>query len=361
MNIRDMLRKKDKKEAAEAKEQKPGEKRPLTAKERMEILLKALGNAMPYRRKLASLLVYAGYEKTDPVMLAGRLTMLSIILSFASLLLSVLFLPPLYSIVLASVVFIAPQGLALLGLMMKSDSLAKKVEDVLPDALQLISANIRAGMTLNRAIWLSARPEFGPLENVIRRVGAENLGGKTIENALLDTTKRIDSKTLDRAVKLIIEGIKSGGEMASLMEETSADIRVSQSIKEEIKSSVMMYSMFIIFASVLGAPSLFAVSIYFVKTTTSLWTAQNVDEYSQLQGGFFKPSTPTITAGDLTLFAIASIILSTAFGALIIGLIQSGKAQRGVSYIIPLAVAGLVVFFLASLMVNSLLGSLIVT
>ena len=69
-------------------------------------------------------------------------------------------------------------------IMLIADSRAAEVEKVLPDALQLMSANIRAGMTVDRAIWLSARPEFGIFEDEIKRVGAKTMGGKPIKTAL---------------------------------------------------------------------------------------------------------------------------------------------------------------------------------
>ncbi len=331
-----------------------------TPKQRMERLLKAVGNAMPYRKRFSELLIFSGKEKTIPSLFIGKLILFSVFLGLGSLFSSLLFTSLLNSMVAGLLGLLAPQLLVWLSLTLTADSKARKVELILPDALQLMSANIRSGMTLNRAIWLSARPEFGPLEEEIRRIGAQTLGGKPLDEALRSISARVDSKILDRAIRLIIEGMRSGGEMASLLDETAEDIRITHAIKEEIKSSVMMYSMFIIFATVLGAPMLFSVSIYFVKTTGSLWSAQTGTDYSEFSTGFLKPSAPTITSDDLTIFAIESITLSTAFGAILIGLIQTGKAKLGVRYILPLTGFGLIMFFTALFVVGSLFSGLVV-
>ena len=66
---------------------------------------------------------------------------------------------------------------------------AKFMEKVLPDALQLMSSNLRAGMTPERALLLAARSEFGPLSDEINRVGKEVAVGKGVDEALLDITK----------------------------------------------------------------------------------------------------------------------------------------------------------------------------
>lgn len=342
------------------KKESSGEKREESGKERVERLLRAIGTIAPHREAFARALFFSGREKTVPSRFVGKLVVFGAFFSLGSFIISYLFTSLLYSFIVAVIAFSASQFLPFLYIGLQADSKARKVEQVLPDALQLMSANIRAGMTLNRAIWLSARPEFGPLETEIRRIGSDTLGGKTLDDAMKDAAKRVDSTLLDRAIKLIVEGMRSGGEMANLLDETADDIRLTQAIKEEVKSSVMMYSMFIIFATVLGAPSLFSVSIYFVKTTASLWAATSNVDYSQFSTGFVKPSTPSITSDDLTVFAVESILLSTAFGAILIGLIQTGKAKLGVKYILPLSGAGLAVFFISLFVVGALFGSLIV-
>ncbi|MFQ6055173.1 MAG: type II secretion system F family protein, partial [Methanosarcinales archaeon] len=151
----------------------------------------------------------------------------------------------------------------------------------LPDVLQLISANVRAGMTVDKAIWLSARPEFGILEEEVRKVGAKTMGGKPINLALKEMSKKIKSKILDRTVKLIIEGIESGGDLAKLLDETSSNIRTTQSLRKEIRSSVMMYSIFILFAAVLGAPMLQLV-LLLVDLVLQEW-----QEFKLLQKNYF--------------------------------------------------------------------------
>lgn len=244
-----------------------------------------------------------------------------------------------------------------------ADSRAAEMEKVLPDALQLMAANVRAGMTVDKAIWLSARPEFGILEEEIKRVGAKTVGGKTIKEALIEMTQRIKSRILDRTVKLIIEGIESGGELAPLLEETSDNIRTTQAMKKEIKTSVTAYSIFILFAAVLGAPMLFAISLFFVEVMTKLWGPEVLGGIETIGagigGGFFaRAGGLPITPDELFLFALASITVTTLFGSLIIGLIQTGREKNGLKFV-PLLVLGAIgVFFLARFIIGMLFGEL---
>ncbi|MCK5493471.1 MAG: hypothetical protein KAJ14_10215, partial [Candidatus Omnitrophica bacterium] len=54
----------------------------------------------------------------------------------------------------------------------KSDRI-KKIEGIFPDFLQLVASNLRAGMTVDRAMLLSSRPEFAPLDEEIFRAGKD--------------------------------------------------------------------------------------------------------------------------------------------------------------------------------------------
>ncbi|NIO44686.1 MAG: hypothetical protein GTN36_03995 [Candidatus Aenigmarchaeota archaeon] len=242
-----------------------------------------------------------------------------------------------------------------------ADSRANQIETVLPDALQLMSANVRAGMTIDRAIWLAARPEFGVLEEEIKKVGARTMGGKPLKVALTEMTKNIKSKILNRTVKLLLEGIASGGEIAHLLEETANNIRVTQTLKKEIKSSVMTYSIFIVFAAVIAAPFLFSISLFFVETMTELWGSASfgaeVTGTSMGMGGMFqKAGGPQIGVDDLFWFAISAISVTAFFGSLSIALIQTGKEKNGLKLIPVLLIASIAVLMVSQMIVKMFFG-----
>jgi len=258
------------------------------------------------------------------------------------------------------IAFLALGGIQI-TIVLIADSRAAEIEKVLPDVLQLMSANIRAGMTVDRALWLSARPEFGVFEEEIRKAGARTLGGKPIKVALLEMSSRIKSNILEKAVRLLIEGIEAGGELAHLLEETSNNVRITQSLKKEIKASVTTYSIFILFAAVIGAPALYAISLFFVETMTRLWSPKMLGGIqvtgSTMGGGMLsKAGPPTITVDQLFWFAVSSIVVTTFFGSLIIGLIQTGKEKNGLRFVIPFMLGGLAVFLLAQFVIKMMFG-----
>src|SRR3989344_238106 len=87
----------------------------------------------------------------------------------------------------------------------------KRMEEVFPDFISLMASNLRAGMTVDRALLLSSRKEFAPLDKEIIILGKDIVTGKEISQALLETANRIKSEKITKTIRLIISGIVSGG------------------------------------------------------------------------------------------------------------------------------------------------------
>lgn len=312
-----------------------------------------------YKERLKQQMIYAGFERKDVEKIAGFSVAfgggIGLVVFFNLTLLGF----GLMAVLAGLLTWAAFVAFVYIALNLIGDSRAREIEYVLPDCLQLISANIRAGMTVDKAIWLSARPEFGILEDEIRKVGVKTVGGKPIKKALQEFAARIKSGLVDRAVKLLIEGMESGGELAHLIEETSVNVRTSQSLRKEIGANVMMYSLFIMFAAVIGAPALFAISLYFIEITAKMWGPQMLTQ-AQFAGGFIRMTGPQISPAEIFYFAVACIAVTTFFSSLIMGLIQYGQEKRGIKYMLPLTASAFAVFFAVRFMLSTFFGTMIV-
>lgn len=240
------------------------------------------------------------------------------------------------------------------------DAKTKEVEDILPDALQLMSSNVRAGLTTDKALLLAARPEFGSFGEEIRRVGRETMTGRDLASALMDTTNRIKSDHLSRTMDLIVNSIRSGGELADLLDQTSMDLRDQQMIQKEISAGVLMYVIFIFIAIALGAPALFAISSFLVEILS-----KNIEMISsQMPPEAASSSVISLTGvsvdpGFVDFFSTVSIVISCVFGSVIMGLIRSGKGKDGVKYLPMLLVVSLPLFYAIKYILSSLLGGMI--
>jgi hypothetical protein len=240
--------------------------------------------------------------------------------------------------------------------MMVADKRAKFADEVLPDALRLISSNIRSGLTPDKALLLSARPEFGPLEKEIRTSAKLTVSGEPIESAVQAITKRINSKTLKYCVDLLTEGIIRGGNLPSLLDGLANDIRQTKILKKEVQAIVMMYAIFIFFAAGIGAPLLYGISSFLVKTMQEIGGKATVS--SNLPSGmkFMTFQEIKLTPEFLMIYVSISLGVTALFGGMLVGLIQEGSEKAGLKYIPVLLALSLSIFFLTRMVVERMFG-----
>ena len=218
-------------------------------------------------------------------------------------------------------IFFVFQILIYFLLLLRADTKARFVEDILPDVLQLMSSNLRAGLTTDKALLLSARPEFGPFQDEINNVGKEITLGKEISEALTDMTKHIKSERLGKTMTLVVSGLRSGGELASLLDQTARNLRQERLVDSRIRANVMMYVIFIFVAVCFGAPLLFGLSSFLVEVLTESLGGIDLPE-NQMGDMPINFSDISITVDFVIMFSVVFLITSSVLGSLILGLIR---------------------------------------
>lgn len=306
-----------------------------------------------YREKIEELLKFAGSKRT-PQRFVNYNFIISIVVGLAAALVFSQYL--LIAFVAGfAVVFVMLHGLLILAVERRT----KFIEGILPDALQLMAANIKSGFIPSRAMLLSSRKEFGPLSDAIKKAGKEMMTGKSVQDSLEEIPRNIKSEVLDTTMGLVIKGIKSGGQLVSLFEETALDMRRKESIKKEVKANVLMYGMFIGFAGAVGAPVLYALSTFLVSTIGQIGQLTQIPQEMATNLPLIGFGGINISADFLLLFSIAAILITTVFGGMIMGIIDSGKERAGIKYIPILTTISLVIFFVARIAIAGIFGTMI--
>jgi len=311
-----------------------------------------------YVKWLEQNLAYAGIETSVEKFLA-----LSFLYSLSFSILLIPLLIPFFAIfgkmifVLVLVVFIGIQLTIDLMLILIADRKGSFAESVLPDFLQLMAANIRSGLTPDKALLFSARPEFGVLEKEIRAAASKAIAGEPLEDALLSLGNRIKSRIINRTFNLIVEGMKKGGEIANLLEQSAEDIRELKLLKKEIAAQVGMYVIFIFIAVGFASPLLFSFSSYLVETMSNIGSKLKIEEASSyMTVGTLKLGVVKFSPDFIRTYSLLTLIFSSIFGSLLIGLLQEGKEKAGIKYIPILLALNIAIYFLSRLLVSSLIG-----
>lgn len=293
---------------------------------------------------------FAGFMVINSVLLGLALSAITAAMKYGLLVnISVFFATIIFSFFLSDII-----------LRLIVDSRAKVCESVYPDLLILMASNIQVGIIPDKALALSIRPEFGPLAAELATAARKASTGRQIGDMLREVADRIDSKLIKSSINIIVEGIASGGELSSLLEETARDIKNMELIKSEIRAQVRTYTIFIFFAAILAAPALFSVSIYLADTLAKLSPLElahiPVEAYKVIP--FMFKTVPRYGSEFLQLYCISNILIISTFASLLIGLIEYGDELRGVNYIPVLVVLSLTIFFLTSRVVAQFSGAI---
>jgi len=222
-----------------------------------------------------------------------------------------------------------------------ADKRKTEMERMLPDALLLVSTNLKSGSRINRAFLAGARDEFGPLKYEFTKTAVQISGGVPVDEALDNMRERINSPLFEDTLKILTNAITAGGNTAELLESSADDIRSSLELRDEVRSSVKMYTVFIFIAGVVAAPALFGITSYMAEQTTSMWDGVDLgggaSSFASGGGGGMSFQKPDVNVEFLSKFSILALTISNFFSSLLISEISNGN-MRGGAKLIPVTV-----------------------
>jgi len=218
----------------------------------------------------------------------------------------------------------------------------KKMEDLLPDFLQVVSSNLKGGMTFESAILGAIKPRFSILANEMAEVAKKVMTGHDIGVALSELGKKYNSPMLRRTIDLMVTELESGGQIAGMIDNIVKSIKKTRELKEEISTSVIAYIIFIAAIVIVIAPLLFALSYHLLNIILSFVgrLAGVGSGAASIVGGL------TISVGKSTTnpehfkyFSLASLAVIALFSSMIVSIVEKGNIKGGLKYI-PLFLIG---------------------
>lgn len=210
---------------------------------------------------------------------------------------------------------------------------AEELERVLPDALRQMAGTLRAGVSVDAALEDIAQSNYGELSREFERVVAEVKRGRTLESALLAMARRTHSPLYWRAFNLIVEGIERGASLASVLEAVANDAKEVHAIQRERKSMTTQQVMFLYAVSLFACPFIVGLVI----------GVGGIEIGGEAAGSRLPPEMETI---GMMYVAIQAFICGLA-----VGVIRYGKMSKGVGHSLGFAIASIVVFNLAKMII----------
>ncbi|MEZ0345790.1 MAG: type II secretion system F family protein [Infirmifilum sp.] len=231
---------------------------------------------------------------------------------------------------------IAPLSYVLWNNMRYSDALLRQV----PTFFKGAADGVRAGMTLERALTVSAESVGDPLKTEISLVVAHTSLGVPFEEALQRLTWRVPDPTMKKVASLLAVAQVSGGRVADVLETAAEMYGMLRGYEDERRARMAPYVWV----------TYIALAVFLL--TATIITAVFVQPL-QTAGipGLFTPPPPQLFKA---LFFISSY-LQAFFGGLVSGKVGRGTVKAGLTHSLVLILITIAYFNLQEIVLAPML------
>jgi flagellar protein FlaJ len=186
------------------------------------------------------------------------------------------------------------------------------VDRNIPRFLREVAEAGRSGLTLTRAIEVSAERKYGPLSKELKQVVMQLSWGISLEQCLESLAQRLDTRLGRRTARLMKEVSRAGGDVQDVLESLNKHIGDIYLIERERKSAIKPYIAIVYVAAIIF---LFT-DILLIKTFFS-----EIAKLQAAQSGLTTGALLTVSfdVPSLSRVLFHTSIIQSLFGGLIAG------------------------------------------
>lgn len=213
----------------------------------------------------------------------------------------------------------------------------------IPRLLREIAECGQTGLTLVRAIEVSAERDYGPLTPELKYLVAQISWGMSLEDALRSFAKRARTRLAERTADLIAEVARSGGDTQEVMEQLNRHIWELESIDRERYAQMRPYAMVVYIA--------FGVFLFTDIMLIRSFFSQIVNLQSQVMqtaggGGSIFGGMSSVDINLLKMVLFHATVVQACLGGLIAGKMSEAKLGAGLKHVVLLLLITFVSFLL---------------
>ena len=214
------------------------------------------------------------------------------------------------------------------------------IDNAIPHLIRDIADAGRSGMTLTRAIEISAERDYGPLTKEIKKLIAKISFRVPLEKALQFFADRTGTMLSRRTAMLVAEANKSGGDIQESMESVAKHVQEIQYLERKRRATLRPFIgvMYISFAVFLVTVYLL-ISSFFKQLANTNFGGAGGQSIGSVGFNFISLPLPKITAVFLYMAMIEAL-----FAGLVGGKMASGYLKDGLKHAILLMLICFVTF-----------------
>ena len=244
-------------------------------------------------------------------------------------------------------------------------------ENEFPTFLRDIAESQRAGLSIIEALKSASKSEYGSMTNEIRKMNNQLSWNIPLEKVLNKFSHNMrKSETIVRAVIIIDQANKSGGNIEEVMESLASNMESIREVQQEKslllnQQVVMMYAIFFIFLGITLALIKFLIPL--LQTQSQVGGFSILDNFNANPCGFCLQSNDAVCIGCQTFFTISDsfdlgkreeaaayykslfltmIMIQGLFTGLIAGQISNDSIVAGFKHSLVMLISGFSIFMI---------------
>ncbi|MFH1787522.1 MAG: type II secretion system F family protein [archaeon] len=221
---------------------------------------------------------------------------------------------------------------------------ASQKEEMFLEFTRNLVESVNTGTPISKSIINVKRKSYGVLSENIEKLANQISLGIPLSFALQTFSKDIGNKTISRALTLIGQAEKAGGDIGEILESVAEAVSMSDKLKKERKAAISSlvvqgYIIFFVF-----------ITIVLIMQFKILPLVSNISDISQVLGS---PTSEGVSQNEMTNAFLYLLLIQGFFSGLAIGKLAEGSIKSGVKHSFALMLSSFLIFTLANLIFGS--------
>jgi len=201
-----------------------------------------------------------------------------------------------------------------------------------------LAESVKAGTPISRSIINLKGKYYGSLTPYIQKLANQITLGIPVKEALETFAKDVDSKVITRAVTLISEAEKAGGEIEGILESVASSVSEIEKLKKERQSAIYSlvvqgYIIFLVF-----------IVIMLIMQFKILPITSDISLSGDVGLGGFGGGSSKYTVDEVSAPLLYLLLVQGLFTGLIIGKLAEGSLKAGIKHSFAMVALSLLIY-----------------
>ncbi len=195
-----------------------------------------------------------------------------------------------------------------------------------------LAESVTTGTPISKSIMNMSKKNYGPLTPHIKKLANQISLGIPVNKAMHNFSRDVDNKVISRAIALISEAERAGGEISKILQSVAESIAEVERLKEERRAAisnlvVQGYIIFFIFVGIM------LVMEFKILPLTAGLGGSEISSGASLSGlGGFGGGGATLNPEELARPFLYLLVTQGIFAGLTIGKLAEGSIKAGIKH-----------------------------